>query len=120
MSSQALFMTRKDKTFAYSEFAKLPLDSNGRVQPVDSLARNSLLQIRGITQVPLPQSRIPRMRQDLIHTAAQHHITAQEHPDDTTTHQYALPRSRNEHPTPARAHRGRRGVTAGVEQVPVA
>jgi cytochrome c-type biogenesis protein CcsB len=49
----ALFMPRKDKTFAYSEFAKLPLVFNGRVQPMDSLARNSLLQIRGITQVPL-------------------------------------------------------------------
>ena len=36
----------KDKTFAYSEFGKLPVVFNGRVQPMDSLARNSLLQIR--------------------------------------------------------------------------
>ena len=49
----ALMMKRKDKTFAVSEFAKLPLVFNGRVQPMDSLARNSLVQIRGITQVPL-------------------------------------------------------------------
>ena len=36
----------QDKTFAFSEFGKLPVVSNGRVQPIDSLARNSLLQIR--------------------------------------------------------------------------
>jgi cytochrome c-type biogenesis protein CcsB len=35
-----------DQTFAYSEFGKLPVVFNGRVQPLDSLARNSLLQIR--------------------------------------------------------------------------
>ena len=49
----ALLVTRKDKTFAVSQFAKLPLIFNGRVQPMDSLARNSLLQIRQITSVPL-------------------------------------------------------------------
>ena len=51
--SAAILLKRKDKTFAVSEFANLPLIFNGRVQPMDSLARNSLLQIRGITQVPL-------------------------------------------------------------------
>lgn len=35
-----------DKTFAFTEFGKLPILSNGRIQPMDSLARNSLLQIR--------------------------------------------------------------------------
>ncbi|HWD91606.1 MAG TPA: cytochrome c biogenesis protein CcsA [Verrucomicrobiae bacterium] len=35
-----------DKTFAFTEFGKLPILSSGRVQPIDSLARNSLLQIR--------------------------------------------------------------------------
>ena len=49
----ALFLTPSDKTFAVSEFAKVPLVFNGRVQPMDSLARNSLIQIRGITEVPL-------------------------------------------------------------------
>ncbi len=49
----ALFMPPRDKTFAVSEFAKIPLVFEGRVQPMDSLARNSLLQIRSITQVPL-------------------------------------------------------------------
>ena len=42
----ALLVPRKDKTFAVSQFAKLPLVFNGRVQPMDSLARNALLQIR--------------------------------------------------------------------------
>jgi ABC-type transport system involved in cytochrome c biogenesis permease subunit len=35
-----------DSDFAYSEFAKLPLVFNGRLKPMDSLARNSLLEIR--------------------------------------------------------------------------
>jgi ABC-type transport system involved in cytochrome c biogenesis permease subunit len=35
-----------DKTWAVRDFAKLPLVSNGRFQPMDSLARNSLLQLR--------------------------------------------------------------------------
>ena len=51
--SAALLVRRTDKSFAVSEFAKLPLVFNGRVQPMDSLARNSLLQIRGIAEVPL-------------------------------------------------------------------
>jgi ABC-type transport system involved in cytochrome c biogenesis permease subunit len=36
----------RDKEWAISEFGKLPLLSNGRFQPMDSLARNSLLQLR--------------------------------------------------------------------------
>jgi ABC-type transport system involved in cytochrome c biogenesis permease subunit len=38
--------TPKDASFAYSELARLPLTANGRITPLDSLARNSLLQIR--------------------------------------------------------------------------
>jgi len=37
---------RKDTGFAFSEFGRIPVVFNGRVQPVDSLARNSLTQIR--------------------------------------------------------------------------
>ena len=48
-----LFIKRADKTFAVSQFSRLPLTFNGRVQPMDSLARNSLLQIRGLMEVPL-------------------------------------------------------------------
>lgn len=51
--AMAVFVKRADKSFAVSQFAKLPLVFNGRVQPMDSLARNSLIQIRGITEVPL-------------------------------------------------------------------
>ena len=36
----------KDKTFAYGEFGRLPVTFNGRVKPMDSVARNSLLEIR--------------------------------------------------------------------------
>jgi len=36
----------KDKDFAYAEFGRLPLTANGRIVPLDSLARNSLLEIR--------------------------------------------------------------------------
>ena len=36
----------KDKDFAFSEFGKLPITSSGRIVPLDSLARNSLLAIR--------------------------------------------------------------------------
>ncbi len=35
----------KDKDFAYSKFGQLPIVFNGRLKPMDSLARNSLLQI---------------------------------------------------------------------------
>ncbi|MGA2029720.1 MAG: cytochrome c biogenesis protein CcsA [Verrucomicrobiota bacterium] len=38
--------TPKDKDFAFSEFGQLPVVFNGRLKPMDSLARNSLLQIR--------------------------------------------------------------------------
>ena len=36
----------KDRDFAFSEFAQLPLTASGRIEPMDSLARNSLLEIR--------------------------------------------------------------------------
>ncbi len=36
----------RDKQWAVNEFGRLPLMFGGRVQPIDSLARNSLLQIR--------------------------------------------------------------------------
>ncbi len=38
--------TPSDKSFAFGEFARLPLTANGRIVPLDSLARNSLLEIR--------------------------------------------------------------------------
>jgi ABC-type transport system involved in cytochrome c biogenesis permease subunit len=38
--------TPKDADFAYTEFGRIPVVFNGRVQPMDSLARNTLLQLR--------------------------------------------------------------------------
>ncbi len=38
---------RTDRDAAIAEFGRLPIVFSGRVQPFDSLARNSLLQIRG-------------------------------------------------------------------------
>jgi len=37
----------KDEGFAIQEFARLPILNGGRHQPIDSLARNALLQLRG-------------------------------------------------------------------------
>jgi len=36
----------QDKDFAFTDFGQLPVTANGRVVPMDSLARNSLLQLR--------------------------------------------------------------------------
>jgi cytochrome c-type biogenesis protein CcsB len=36
----------KDKDFAFTEFGQIPITANGRIEPMDSLARNSLLAIR--------------------------------------------------------------------------
>ena len=36
----------RDTDFAFNEFGKLPIVFNGRLKPMDSLARNSLLEIR--------------------------------------------------------------------------
>ena len=36
----------KDKDFAFTEFGRLPVTANGRVVPLDSVARNALLQLR--------------------------------------------------------------------------
>ena len=40
------FRAPKDPGFAYHDFGRLPLVFNGRLQPFDSFARNTLLQIR--------------------------------------------------------------------------
>jgi len=37
--------TPKDRDFAFTKFGELPVTANGRVQPMDSLARNSLLSL---------------------------------------------------------------------------
>ena len=35
----------RDKTFHFTEFGRMPITDNGRITPLDSLARNSLLEI---------------------------------------------------------------------------
>ena len=40
------FQSPKDSTFAYGEFGQLPVTANGRIVPLDSVARNALLEIR--------------------------------------------------------------------------
>ena len=53
----AVVLPRSDGAFHVREFARLPVLLNGRVQPFDSVARNSLLQIRSTGDVPLERSR---------------------------------------------------------------
>jgi cytochrome c-type biogenesis protein CcsB len=50
-----VLMPRKDGAYLVSEFGRLPVLLNGRVQPLDSVARNTLLQIRSTGDVPLEE-----------------------------------------------------------------
>src|ERR1700722_11906156 len=43
----------RDKDFAYSKFGSLPVVFDGRTKPMDSLARNSLLQIYEVQTLDL-------------------------------------------------------------------
>ena len=51
----AVMMPKKDGEYHVREFGRLPVLLNGRIQPLDSVARNSLLQIRSTGDVPLEQ-----------------------------------------------------------------
>lgn len=51
----AVLLPKPDGEFHVREFARLPVLLNGRIQPFDSVARNSLLQIRSTGDVPLEQ-----------------------------------------------------------------
>jgi cytochrome c-type biogenesis protein CcsB len=50
-----MFAPKKEGEYHVREFASLPVLLNGRVQPFDSVARNSLLQIRSTGDLPLEQ-----------------------------------------------------------------
>jgi cytochrome c-type biogenesis protein CcsB len=50
-----VMLPKKDGEFHVREFGRLPVLLNGRVQPFDSVARNSLLQIRSTGDLPLEQ-----------------------------------------------------------------
>src|SRR5437899_5301940 len=49
----AVMAPKKDGEFHVRAFGRLPVLLGGRVQPMDSVARNSLLQIRSTGDVPL-------------------------------------------------------------------
>src|SRR6266436_1871087 len=49
----AVLMPKPDGEFHVRDFGRLPVLMNGRIQPFDSVARNSLLQIRSTADVPL-------------------------------------------------------------------
>ena len=51
----AVLLPKKDGVFHTAEFGRLPVLLNGRIQPFDSVARNSLLQIRSTGDVPLEE-----------------------------------------------------------------
>jgi len=51
----AVMVPKKDGTYHVQGFGALPVLLNGRVQPFDSVARNSLLQIRSTGDVPLEE-----------------------------------------------------------------
>jgi cytochrome c-type biogenesis protein CcsB len=51
----AVMAPKKDGEFHVREFGALPVLLNGRIQPFDSVARNSLLQIRSTGDVPLEE-----------------------------------------------------------------
>lgn len=51
----AVMLPKKDGEFHVRDFARLPVLLGGRIQPFDSVARNSLLQIRSTGDVPLEQ-----------------------------------------------------------------
>jgi cytochrome c-type biogenesis protein CcsB len=51
----AVLLPKKDGEFHVREFARLPVLLNGRIQPLDSVARNALLQIRSTGDLPLEE-----------------------------------------------------------------
>src|ERR1044072_3783732 len=51
----AVMLPKKDGEYHRREFGRLPVLLNGRIQPFDSVAHNSLLQIRSTGDVPLEE-----------------------------------------------------------------
>src|SRR4051812_39802997 len=51
----AILAPKKEGEFAVREFGKIPALMDGRIQPLDSVALNSLRQIRGTGDVPLEE-----------------------------------------------------------------
>jgi cytochrome c-type biogenesis protein CcsB len=55
MEIVAVMMPKKDGVYHVREFGRLPVLLNGRIQPFDSVGRNSLLEIRSTGDVPLEE-----------------------------------------------------------------
>src|SRR6266700_7473678 len=51
----SVLMPKPDGEFHVREFGRLPVLMNGRIQPFDSVARNTLLQLRSTGDVPLEE-----------------------------------------------------------------
>ena len=51
----AVMAPKKSAEYHVREFGRLPVLLGGRIQPFDSIARNSLLQIRSTGDVPLEE-----------------------------------------------------------------
>ena len=51
----AVMMPKRDGLYHVREFGRLPVLLNGRIQPFDSMGRNSLLEIRSTGDVPLEE-----------------------------------------------------------------
>jgi ABC-type transport system involved in cytochrome c biogenesis permease subunit len=51
----AVFSPKKDGEYHVREFGRLPVLLNGRVQPYDSVGKNTLLQLRSTADVPLEE-----------------------------------------------------------------
>jgi len=53
----AILLPKKEGRFHLQEFGRTPVLLNGRLQPIDSVGRNALLQIRGTAAVPLEEKK---------------------------------------------------------------
>ncbi len=51
----AVYVPKGEGDWHLREFSRLPVLMNGRIQPIDTVGRNSLLQIRATGEVPLEQ-----------------------------------------------------------------
>jgi len=52
-----ILIPKPDKDFQIQEFGRLPVLLNGRIQPMDSVGRNALLQMRNTASVPLEEKK---------------------------------------------------------------
>jgi hypothetical protein len=66
LAASALPLVRPGSGFDVTAFGRLPVRANGRVQPLDSVAQTSLLQIRGPVTPPMDRFKAPLARPAMI------------------------------------------------------